>query len=199
MNHPLTIIAFIAASLAGCNSAENPDRDFHTSGSREADQRAEQRIARDQQLKGESMDSDSTKAALFKRLGGEAGIEQITADFLDRALADPRVNWERKGVKSGGFLRMGRESETWDPNSANRETLKKHFVQFLTLATGGPAKYDGRDMKQVHEGMAITNAEYDAAIGDLKATLDARGVGIDEQKELIAIIESARPQVVEER
>jgi hemoglobin len=54
-------------------------------------------------------------------------------------------------------------------------------------------------MKQVHKGMAITNAEFDAAVGDLKATLDKLGVGTDEQKELLAVIESTRPQVAEQR
>jgi hemoglobin len=47
--------------------------------------------------------------------------------------------------------------------------------------------------------MKITNAEFDAAVGDLKATLDKFQVPTDEQKELLAIVESTRPQVVEER
>ena len=47
--------------------------------------------------------------------------------------------------------------------------------------------------------MAITNAEFDAAVGDLKATLDKVGIADQEQKELLAIIESTRVQIVEER
>ena len=48
-------------------------------------------------------------------------------------------------------------------------------------------------------GLHISNAEFDASVGDLKATLDKLQVPNPEQKELLAIIESTRPQVAEER
>ena len=48
-------------------------------------------------------------------------------------------------------------------------------------------------------GMSITNAEFDASIGDMKASLDAFNVPVAEQKELLAVLESTRLQVVEER
>jgi hemoglobin len=47
--------------------------------------------------------------------------------------------------------------------------------------------------------MRIDNSQFDAAIGDLKATLDRQRIPIDDQKELLAIIESTRPQIVEVR
>ncbi len=79
------------------------------------------------------------------------------------------------------------------------EQLKKHITQFITLSTGGPSFYDGKEMKQAHTGMHITNAEFDASVGDLKATLDKVRVADKEQRELLAIIESTRTQIVEER
>ena len=71
--------------------------------------------------------------------------------------------------------------------------------QFLSLATGGPAQYDGKDMKSTHAGMGIGNPEFDAVIGDLKASLDKLQIATQEQKELLAIIESTRPQIVTQR
>ena len=50
--------------------------------------------------------------------------------------------------------------------------LKKHLVQFIVLATGGPVHYDGKEIKSVHAGMKISNPEFDAVLGDLKASLD---------------------------
>ncbi len=47
--------------------------------------------------------------------------------------------------------------------------------------------------------MHITNSEFDAAIGDLKASLDKMRIPNREQKELLAIVESTRPQIVTER
>ena len=198
----------VLAGVAGCGSEKAEDRTFFTSGNREADQRAEQRIAKDQQLRGEGegkgggladLGKPNVKPPLYERLGGEKGIAAIVDDFVTRALADPRVNWERKGVESGGVLGFREKSMYWNPTGDNVNRLKKHLAQFLTLATGGPPTYEGKEMKEAHAGKKITNAEFDASIGDLKATLDKLGVAIDEQKELLAVVESTRPQVVEQR
>jgi hemoglobin len=77
--------------------------------------------------------------------------------------------------------------------------LKKHLAQFLVLASGGPARYEGKQMVNAHAGMRITNAEFDAVVGDFKATLDHLKTPDAEQKELLAIVESTGPQIVTER
>src|SRR6185503_10431122 len=137
------------------------------------------------------------KMALFDRLGGEPGISNIVADFMPRALQDPRVNWQRKGVKRGSlFRRKGSEAGIWQATPLNVAGLSKHLVEFLALATGGPAQYSGKEMKSAHDGMRISNPEFDAAIGDLKASLDKLQIPNKEQKELLAIIESTRSQIV---
>ena len=203
-----TILFCTTLFLFGCGGEQQKEKDFFTSGNREADQRAEQRVAKDQQLRGQGGNSgvgksgDSkpdAKKSLFERLGGEEALTKITDDFVTRALADPRVNWERKDVTKGGMLGMGVKSAYWNPSPENVAQMKKHVVQFLSLATGGPAHYDGKEMREAHKGLQITNSEFDAAIGDLKATLDKMQVPTDEQKELLAVVESTRTQVVEKR
>lgn len=215
---PLTV--GLATCLMGCGStrADNKRDEFFTSGSREADQRATQRMAKHEQLAGsgegageerkEAVGASASagggtnivqgKQALFDRLGGEAGISNIVADFLPRVLQDPRVNWQRRGVNTGGWFTRG-QPVAWTPSPGNTAVLHKHLVQFLSLATGGPARYDGKDMKAAHDGMKIANSEFDAAVGDLKASLDKLQIPNKEQKELLAIIESTRPQIVTER
>jgi hemoglobin len=193
--------------LMACRSPEKEraeDR-FFTSGSTEADQRASQRMARDEQLAETSGEEPAVeeRKTLYERLGGEAGLATIVDDFIARVLQDPRVNWARRGVRESGFFstfrRADPEAVHWEANPQQIARLKRHFVQFLSLATGGPPQYDGQEMKQSHAGMQITNPEFDAAIGDLKATLDRLHVADREQKELLAIMESTRPQIVTNR
>jgi hemoglobin len=138
------------------------------------------------------------KLSLFDRLGGEKGLTAIVDDFTPRVLQDPRVNWQRKGIKRGGLFHRG-PAVTWQATQTNVVRLKLHMVQFLALATGGPAKYEGKEMKLTHQGMQISNPEFDAAVGDLKASLDKLKISNQEQKELLAIVESTRPQIVTER
>jgi hemoglobin len=204
-------------TVGGCGpAAKEKSHDFFTSGNKEADQRAEQRMAKSEQLRGDGEGGGEKASAkmtaggkvvpmsedlksLYDRLGGDKRIATIVDDFVTRAMADPRVNWERKGVTVGGFTMHRNKSMQWDANPGNVAQLKKHIVQFISLSTGGPAFYDGLEMKKAHTNMHITNAEFDAAVGDFKASLDKLQVPNKEQKELLAIIESTRPQIVEER
>ena len=223
------LLSTTLAGIVGCGSAKSAKKkdDFFTSGSREADQRAGQRMAKDEQLSGagegageknakkavanKSVTDDTKgtnkaaqvegKLALFDRLGGEAGITAIVEDFTPRVLQDPRVNWPRKGVKSTtfSFRKKSDDAGAWSATAINKGILKKHLVQFLVLATGGPVHYDGKEMKSAHAGMHIANPEFDAALGDLKASLDRLQIPNKEQNELLSIIESTRPQIVTQR
>lgn len=220
----LAAVLILSAGCGGGSMGEKKSSDFFTSGSRDADQRASQRMAKEEQLRGtgegagqegvQKAETDSNndtnggtnkaaqvegKLTLFDRLGGQPGISNIVEDFTLRALQDPRVNWERKGVTRGGFSFHSGESVTWTNSPQNIALMKKHMVQFLNLACGGPAHYDGKEMKATHADMHISNPEFDAALGDLKASLDRLKIPNKEQKELLSIIESTRPQIVTER
>src|SRR5437868_11135709 len=84
-------LGIAVALLAGCGGPDTKNEDFFTSGNRDADQRAEQRVAKSQQIRGESSNADThkkDKKSLYERLGGEKGIALIVDDFVPRALAD---------------------------------------------------------------------------------------------------------------
>jgi hemoglobin len=201
----ISLILFIAPILfCGCSDNEKQNKDFYTSGSNEADQRADQRMAQAEQLKGEGETTGNAvhsndKKSLYDRLGGQEGLALIADDFVNRAMADPRVNFTRKDVKQGGLSIHRDRSMEWNPTPEDIKTLKLHLAQFLALASGGPSKYEGKPMKESHASMHITNAEFDATVGDLKATLDKMQIANTEQKELLAIVETTRAQIVEEQ
>jgi hemoglobin len=190
--------------IPGCGEDQKQNKNFYTSGNPEADQRADQRMAQDEQLKGQGPGSDQpllgdTKKSLYDRLGGQQGLQAIADDFVTRAMADPRVNFNRQGVIEGGLTIHHDRSVEWDPSPDEIKALKLHLAQFLALASGGPTLYQGKEIKSAHSGLHITNDEFDASVGDLKATLDKMQIANTEQKELLAIVESTRGQIVEER
>ena len=130
---------------------------------------------------------ESPKAkALYERLGGEAAIKAVVDDFVARAAANPKVNITRKGT-----------ANEWKATPENVAHLKKMLVEFVGMATGGPQKYTGKSMKDVHKGMKITQDEFNASAGDLKATLDKFKVPAKEQEELLKIVGSTAPDIVE--
>src|SRR5262249_10305730 len=95
-----------------------------------------------------------TAKSLYERLGGEAALKAVVDDFVARTAANPKVNFPRKGTPV-----------EWKATDENVALLKKRLVQFIGKATGGPQKYEGKDMKTVHKGMEITEDEFNAMAG----------------------------------
>jgi hemoglobin len=52
-------------------------------------------------------------------------------------------------------------------------------------------------MKATHAGMGVTNAHFDALVGDLKKALIKHKVKAKEQKELLALLAPMRKDIVE--
>src|ERR1700733_12224502 len=116
----LLIIALVHVGGCGGETSEKENKNFFTSGDKEADQRAQQRMAQSEQLKG-----DEEKKSLYDRLGGQPGIQAIADDFVTRAMADPRVNFDRKGVEQGGVSIHAGRSETWNASPDKAKALKE--------------------------------------------------------------------------
>jgi len=68
--------------------------------------------------------------SLFERLGGSDAITAVVEDFRDRCGGDSRINAK--------FART------------DMARLTSMLIDQVTEASGGPAKYSGRDMKAAH-------------------------------------------------
>jgi hemoglobin len=115
--------------------------------------------------------------SLYQRLGGRDVIDAFVATFVGNVGRDPRIQLR--------FL------------FTDLDSLQEHLSKQICEASGGPCKYTGRAMKPGHAGMGIRSVEFDAMGEDLAAALKAHGIGAQEQKELLAVIESMRPDIVE--
>lgn len=116
------------------------------------------------------------KKSLYERLGGTPAITAVVDDFVANVAADSRINGRFAGT--------------------NIPRLKTLLVDQVCEATGGPCKYQGRDMKSAHAGMGITNAEFNALVEDLVKSLDTFRVPPEEKGELLNALDSLRPQIV---
>jgi hemoglobin len=119
---------------------------------------------------------------LYERLGGVYSIAIVVDDFIDRIMADPRLNANplvdeaHHRVSSQGFKYLVTEMVCW--------------------ATGGPQSYSGRSMPDSHRHLSITNQEWHAFMDDFRQTLEKFSVPHREQAELKAIVESTRSDIV---
>lgn len=120
------------------------------------------------------------KKTLYERLGGYDAISAVANDLLPRLQADARLArfWQNRGQ-----------------DGVKRE--KQLLIDFLCASAGGPLFYTGRDMKTSHKGMKINESDWSAFLGHLNATLDAFQVPQPERNEVIAFVQSTKPDIVE--
>lgn len=121
-----------------------------------------------------------TAPTLYKRLGGYDALAAVTDDFIMRLATDPQL---------GRFF-VGHSTDSI-------HHIRQLVLDQLCAATGGPCYYIGRDMKTAHAGMHISEAEWDASVKDLGATLAKFQVPAKEQGEVVAAIGGLKSQIVE--
>jgi len=122
--------------------------------------------------------------SLYERLGGAYAIATVVDDFVDRLLKNQVILSNPKTVeaaKSGRFTVPG---------------LKYLLAEQICAATGGPQQYTGREMKESHAHLNISEKEWETAAADLKATLDKFKVPEKEQQELFKIVTSTKKDIV---
>jgi len=121
--------------------------------------------------------SDKT---LYERLGGYDAICAVANNLLPRLQADPQLArfWQHRGE-----------------DGLRRE--KQLLIDFLCSSAGGPLYYTGRDMKTSHKGMKISESDWSAFLGHVAATLEAFKVPQAERDEVIAFVQSTKPDIVE--
>ncbi len=120
---------------------------------------------------------------LYDRLGGMYAIAGAVDVLVDRLFANVAVNANEAVHAHHG-----------DP--ANAPGYKFLVTAWSVEATGGPKCYPGRDMVVTHDGLSITDEQFDAVAVEIAATLNFLGVPLAEQKEFMEIIERYRSEVV---
>jgi hemoglobin len=123
------------------------------------------------------MDDALQPESLFKRLGGYEAVDATVGRFYVKVLADERVRGFFAGVDMNAQLRKQR--------------------RFLAHAFGGPAGWDGKELRHVHRHMQLTEEHFTAVAGHLHDTLVELGVAPELVAEVMTIIGSTHDDVLD--
>ncbi len=121
----------------------------------------------------------NSEATLYSRLGGYDAISSVVNELLARLQDDAQLRrfWDNRG-----------------DDGLNRE--KQLLIDYLCANAGGPLLYTGRDNKTSHQGMGITASDWSLFTGHLQDTLNHFQVPANEQNNVLAFIESTKPDIV---
>ncbi len=129
----------------------------------------------------QDMEKTSGKPAntLYQRIGGYDVIAGVVDEFLTQLGKDPAFD------RFGGGRSEGSKKRT-----------RQLVVDQICALAGGPCVYFGRDMKPAHEGLEITQAEWDSSIKKLESSLDKFKVSGKEKEEFVALIEELSKDII---
>ncbi len=120
--------------------------------------------------------------SLYERLGGVYSIATVVDDFIERLLVDAVLNANPK-------IKEARER-------VPKAGLKFRVTALVCQLAGGPEVYTGRNMKDSHAHLNISEKEWDAMVADFVACLNHFKVPEKEQGELLALVGPTKADIV---
>ena len=123
-----------------------------------------------------------SETSLYERVGGYDVIAAMIDDLLQRVTTDPQIGVYWKGHSNDSMKR-------------DRQLL----VDYLCESTGGPVIYRGRDMKTSHEGLGITESDWNIFIQHTVAMLDKFELPLREKEDCLAAVLVLKEDTVENR
>ena len=114
--------------------------------------------------------------SVYDRLGGQDAIVAVVGEFAGRLAADDRINQRFAGT--------------------DLDSLKRLLVEQVCAATGGPCTYTGRNMRDTHSGMFISDDEFTWTAEHLIGALDKFNVPQKEKDELVGAIAGMKGDIV---
>ncbi|MBL1141499.1 MAG: sigma 54-interacting transcriptional regulator [Proteobacteria bacterium] len=118
-------------------------------------------------------------SSLYYKIGG---IEKITAlinELLAKLRSDPHLgrHWHNRGIDS---IRME----------------KKYLIDYICELCGGPYKYTGRNMLEVHDGMGITPRDWSILVQYFVTALSSHGLDKSISEEMLELVGDIKNQIV---
>src|SRR5919108_4455288 len=114
-------------------------------------------------------------SSLYQRIQYAGGLRRLVETLYPRVLADPSLLFYFQHLDDQHLKR-----------------LRWHMLTLLAVVTGGPSKYQGRDLHQAHADLHITGEAFDRVLWHLQATLQELEVQPEDQRAILAVMEARR-------
>ncbi len=117
-----------------------------------------------------------TMGSLYEKYGGFATVNKLVHVFYDEI----------------------KETESLAHYFKNSDMSKliKHQTDFLCAVLGGPQNYSGRNMREAHSKLEITDEAFGEIARILTETLEEGGVEAEDVETILSVVGSLRDDIV---
>lgn len=123
-----------------------------------------------------SLPRDPDLLPVFRAFGGRDGLRAVVEDLMANLMADPRTRHYFERV--------------------DRERIKDKLVEQFCVILGGPCRYSGDNMREVHRGLHLARADFNALVEDLQKAMDRHDVPFHAQNVLLARLAPMHTMIV---
>lgn len=117
-----------------------------------------------------------SKPTLYEQLGGMPAIESIAGNFVYE------IGYDQQIVKHF--------------EETNLDRFYGKMIEHLCMVTDGPCEYTGDSMKVVHEGMDITEAEFNRIVELLINAMNRAEIPVRLQNRILARLAPLRGDII---
>jgi len=131
-----------------------------------------ERGLQEQEVQGTHVQDDR----LYRDLGGLQGIESLVDLAIEKIQNDPRVFHHFDGTN-------------WD-------RFREKQIEHICVLAGGGCTYTGDTMIDVHTGMNINEAEFNAIADNIYRSMEKLDIPVGARNRLLAILARMRGEVI---
>jgi hemoglobin len=117
--------------------------------------------------------------SLYQRIQYAGGLRRLVNGLYPRLLTDP--------VMMSYFKHLDDQHLQW---------LRWHMLTLLAVVTGGPSRYEGRELYEAHAHLHITGEAFDRLLRHLEKTLQDLDVQREDRRAILAAVQARRADVV---
>ncbi len=118
----------------------------------------------------------SQHTTLYDKIGGQKTITQVVGYFIDEIQFNASI------------FKYFEETDV----DRFREKLTEH----LCVVTGGPCQYSGDSMQQVHEGMQITETDFNITVDLLINAMNKAQISHQDQNRILQQLAQLRGEII---
>jgi len=128
------------------------------------------------------------QASLYERLGGLPTVLAVVDQFITNVVAET--------MTSNSKLKRTFDLLAQSGNSYRVTSLRNHLIDQIGQVTGGPLEYKSKSMALAHQGMNITDVEFNALVAELGKAMTSKGVPTAQQTEVVTILAPLKASIV---
>ena len=133
-------------------------------------------------------EAPAAPTSLYERLGGLPAVSAVVDQFITNVVAET--------MTSNSKLKRTFDPLVQSGNSYRVASLRNHLIDQIGQAAGGPLVYKGKTMQAAHQGMAITDVEFNALVAELAKAMTSKGVPAAQQTEVVTILSPLKSTIV---